>query len=163
MLCFATGSYAQVVSFLLFCWAILGWLVPTLLLLPEGLAAAASAPRRQFWLWQLLLVPFGKVMGTLEWGLNILRLPWLQQSDRLRQQQQQQQGQGTHSGDDAAAQEGDDLLPVAASFLLAWCIVLLTVWLCACLMAQALMPGHDSHDGVWHAAPLPDVGPASSA
>jgi hypothetical protein len=153
-----------VVSFLLFCWAILGWLVPTLLLLPET-GAAASTARRQFWLWQLLMVPFGKGMTALERGLNVLRLPWLQQSDRLRQQQQ-----GAAAGDDAAGQEGDDLLPVAASFLLAWCIVLLTAWLCACLAAQALMPGHDQHDGVWHAAslsaataPLADASPAASA
>jgi len=131
------GDYAQRLAFLLFCWAVLGWLLPTLLLLPK--AEAANPPggaqqqqqqqqRRQpsSVLPKLITQPVSKLLGAFEQGLTILQLPWLQQ--RRQQQATLQAGM-----EDGVVEGGDEAILAVASFVLAWCVVLLTAWLGACL------------------------------
>jgi hypothetical protein len=148
------GLYAQRVAFLLFCWAILGWLLPTLLLLPNATqqqeAAAAAAVGRnpaRNWAWQLLKLPFSKLLSGLEYGLSVLLPPWLQQSPPPARTA----GDADWEEEQEGAEEVDEFLPVAASFLLAWCVVLLSAWLGACLIAGPLTPVLHRHV-VQHAA-----------
>jgi hypothetical protein len=151
--CAAAGLYAQRVAFLLFCWAILGWLLPTLLLLPnatqqqEAAAAAAGQHLAQKWTWQLLHLPYSKLLTGLERGLWVLRPPWLQPPPPPRRA-----GDADAEEEQEGAQEVDEFLPVAASFLLAWCVVLLSAWLGACLMAGPLTPVSNRHVVQQHAA-----------
>lgn len=53
------GQYAQLVAFLLFMWAIMGWLLPTLLLLPEAPPARPGGSRLAWALetWLRMLLP----------------------------------------------------------------------------------------------------------
>jgi hypothetical protein len=133
VLCCA-GPDAQRVAFLLFCWAIGGWLVPTLLLLPKTEAAAPSGPPRlRFWLLQPAEVLLGKLMAGFERGLNTLRPPWLQ---ALQRPQQRQDARAVAGDGDEGAGDGDEWLPATASFVLAWSVVVLMAWLGACLLAR---------------------------
>lgn len=68
-----TGREAQRVAFLLFCWSILGWLLPTLLLLPDAVGGAS------------------RLAGLPEAALRLL-LPSKPQAMQPRAQQQGQLG-----------------------------------------------------------------------
>lgn len=139
------GAYAQRAAFLLFSWAILGWLVPTLLLLPDAEAPAADASssrRPRFWLLQLVTLPVGKALSGVERGLSILQLPWLQSQSR-QQRQRLDSAAATAAGAadaDADAEEGgqDEFLVLGMMMLLAWVVVLLTVWLGACFAVRMM-------------------------
>lgn len=140
------GPYAQRAAFLLMSWAILGWLVPTLLLLPdaEAPAADASSRRPRFWLLQLVTLPVSKAMSGIERGLSVLQLPWLQSQSRQQQQRRLDPAAtaaaGADADADADAEEGgqDEFLVLGMMMLLAWVVVLLTVWLGACFAVRTM-------------------------
>lgn len=136
------GPYAQRAAFLLMSWAILGWLVPTLLLLPdaEAPAADASSRRPRFWLLQLVTLPVSKALAGVERGLSILQLPWLQSQSRQQQRRLGAAAAAAGADTDADAEEGgqDEFLVLGMMMMLAWVVVLLTVWLGACFAVRMM-------------------------
>lgn len=137
----AASPYAQRLSFLLFCWAVLGWLMPTLLLLPaaETVAAARQAGaggggggNRCQGLPGFILVPIDRLLTGMECGLATLQPPWQQQQRRRRRLEA-----GTAQEADEAATDGEELLTMTAAFVLAWCVVLMSLWMMAWLLAGA--------------------------
>lgn len=136
----ATDPGTQCLAFLLFCWAVLGWLLPTLLLLPAAAGeAAADAPAATTQpgriLWRAFSTVADKLLMGIERGLATLQPP------RLRPQQ----GARTQQRDDASPDrdnadiDGEESLTVVAAFVLAWCVVLLTTWMGSCSLAVSRM------------------------
>lgn len=109
----AADAYAQRVAALLFIWATLGWLLPTLLLLPDGSVAGAQWPATQQCSCRHLDRLATRIGCTLEAWLQML-LP------------------AGRAADDAAAGQGQRArLPSAA----AWWATLLVAWALSCTLA----------------------------
>lgn len=126
----AAGSYAQSVSALLMTWAVVGWLLPTLLLLPfeasegpEHNQAGASAGG-----WRRLAAACGRLEVIVEAWLRRL-VPFTTrppgQRHRGSAEEQAARGAGTHSA-------------------LCWMVTLAALWQLCCSMAPLYGSGGDA-------------------
>ena len=113
----AAGAYAQRVAALFFCWSVLGWLLPTLLLLPDAgtkEAQALEAPLHR------LRRPAARAVDLLEAWLRML-LP----ARQTRSSATARQGQGGQHAQ----------LPPAAARALHWWVAALALWGVSCISA----------------------------
>lgn len=116
------GIDHQRVAVLLFCWATLGYLLPTLLLLPNVPRGPPPAQQSQG--------TASKLGDAIETGLRFLLPPSQQQQQQRRQQQRPQRRED----------EDGPQLPASAPWVMCWWAVLLVVWSGCCLAAQYLAP-----------------------
>ena len=106
------GMYAQRVAMLLLCWALLGWVFPTLLLLPMAKAtnvrgSAASAPQA----------------GVLDWLASAVERVLAELMLRQRD------GANAHRG-----------MSAVLSLLLHWWVLLVGLWCGCCLVVPMFVP-----------------------
>lgn len=124
------GSYAQSVSFLLMTWALLGWLLPTLAIIPfEPAFEAPQQPElrgagRRAAIWRLPSVACSRLEAAVEaWLRRLLPLP----------------APPRRPGDEPPGEPA-----FGTSCVLCWLVTLCALWLVCCTVAPLYSAGSDA-------------------
>lgn len=136
-------DYSERAAFVLFCWMILGWLLPTLLLLPsksdQAAAAAAAAEQQQQQrdtssCGSICNKAADKLLAGFEAWLRLLQMPSARRRQQPRDSDQALLGR-LRSDSDSLVDSGYLL-----AWLLHWWVVLMVTWRVACYAAGPLQP-----------------------